>query len=235
MTKDHANETAAQVHEDDLRRRAADDLKAARTLAEAGRRAPLLGGEIYVIWGLAVAAALLVQWAIVVRLLDLSPWAIPVSWFALTGAAALVSSRFRAARLTHPGAAGVGNTVSGAVWRAAGLFLGVFAVTLFAAGLASPFDADASGGERGRWIAAGFAMFTPASFGVYAIAMEASAAAAQAPWLRNFSRLSFAAMAATVVTAGAPIQHLIAAAGVITSLVLPGVLMMRRAQGKSDD
>ncbi len=234
MTPSHTHETAAQPDAEALRRRAIDDLRAARALAEAGRSAPLLGGENYVVWGLAVAAGLLVNWAIVVKVLPLSEWAIPISWFALMGAAGQISSRFWAANRARSGAAGVGNTVASAVWRAAGLFLGVFAFTLFAAGMASPFDPGASGGDRGRWIAAGFAMFTPASFGVYAIAMEASAAAAEARWLRTYSRLSFAAMAATIVTAGSPLQFLIAAASVTVVLVLPGALMMRRARGKSD-
>lgn len=234
MTSSHPTETAAPDDAETLRRRAADDIKTARALAEAGRRAPLLGGEDYVVWGLAVAAALLVNGGIVVRVLALPEWAIPISWFALMGAAGLISSRLRAKNRARAGAAGIGNTVSSAVWRAAGLFLGVFALTLFAAGLASPFDPGASGADRGRWIAAGFALFTPASFGVYAIAMEASAAAAQARWLRTFSRLSFAAMAATIVTAGSPLQFIVAAAGVVVVLVLPGVLMMRRARGLSD-
>lgn len=234
MTPSHPQETAAPDDAESLRRRAADDLKTARALAEAGRRAPLLGGEDYVVWGLAVAAGLLVNGAIVVRVLSLPEWAIPISWFALMGAAGLISSRVRAKNRARSGAAGFGNTVSHAVWRAAGLFLGVFALTLFAAGLAAPFDPGASGADRGRWIAAGFAMFTPASFGVYGIAMEASAAAADVRWLRTYSRLSFAAMAATIVTAGSPLQFIVAAAGVAVVLVLPGVLMMRRARGLSD-
>lgn len=234
MTPSQPNETAAPDDVDVLRRRAADDIRAARALAEAGRRAPLLGGGLYVTWGVAVAAALLINWAIAAEALALSPWTIPIFWFALMGAASLISSRLAAADRARTGAAGIGNAVSAVVWRAAGLFLGVFALTLFAAGMLSPFDLGASGADRGRSIAAGFAMFTPASFGVYAIAMEASAVAADARWLRTFSRLSFAAMAATIVTAGSPLQHLIAAACVIGVLVLPGVLLIRQARGKSD-
>lgn len=234
MTSPHSNEIAAPGDADALRRRAADDVRAARALAEAGRRAPLLGGAVYVTWGLAVAAALVVNWAIVVQAISAPYWAIPISWFALMGVAGLMSSRLGAADQKRSGAAGIGNAVSAAVWRAAGLFLGVFAVTLFSVGMLSPFDPGATGADRGRWIAAGFSMFTPASFGVYAIAMEASAEAAEARWLRIFSRLSFAAMAATIVTAGSPAQLLIAAASVVAVLVLPGLLLMRGARGKSD-
>lgn len=234
MTPSHPNETAAPDDAESTRRRAADDLKTARAIAEAGRRAPLLGGGVYVTWGFAVAAGFLVNWAIVVGAIPVAPWAIPISWFALTAAAGLISSRQRTSDQGRAGAVGVGNAVSAAVWRAAGLFLGVFALTLFVTGIASPLDANVTGADRGRAIAVGFSFFTPASFGVYAIAMEASAAAADARWLRTFSRLSLAAMAATIVTAGSPLQFIVAAAGAIVVLVLPGVLMMRRARGLSD-
>jgi len=228
------DKTAARDDGEEVRRRAAEDVRLARALAEAGRRAPLLGGEVYVTWGLAVAAGLVVNWAIVVKAIAVSSWTIALSWFVLMSAAGLISARIQNSLAGRTGAVGIGNSVSSAVWRAAGAFLGVFALTLFAAGLVSPFDPGASGAERGRWISAGFSMFTPASFGVYAIAMEASSAAAQAPWLRVFSRLSFASMAVLIVMANSPSQLLIAAGCAIMVLALPGALMMRQARGNFD-
>lgn len=209
--------------------RLAEDLRVARSLAEAGRAAPLIGGVHYVLWGGAVFFCLLFQWAIMTSTLALSPWAIPVCWFAAMGATGLISGRASQRLASEAGAHTIGNQVAGAVWRAAGSFLFLFAATLFIALFFTP-AAIFGDAAAGRSFAAGFSIFLPVCFGAYAIAMRASAAAAQNRTLARFGLLSFAIMVATLALIGRPEQSLVGAAGILIVSVLPGLILIRRAR-----
>ncbi len=199
----------------------AEDIAAVRALAEEGRFAPLLGGRFFVLWGAITAIGYLVNGAVVARALPLPMTAIPAAWFILI-AAGVASSRLMARALREkPGASALGNRVERAVWSAAGGVLIVIAVSffIFAQFIAGP---DA----RGGWSI--YAAFPPIIFGVYAIALQATAAAARAPMLEKFVWLSLASSAATALLAGGPLQYFAAAIAILLVSVAPGILMMRK-------
>lgn len=213
----------------ELQQRLTEDLSIARSLAEEGRNAPLVGGIFYVVWGLAIFACLIFNWAVVSGALAATPWSIPAVWFAVMGAAH-VYSRLAGQRLRAlPGAGAISNAVSGAVWRSVGLFLGLFAVTLFAALFQAPTSIFGGAAADGRQFGAAFSIFLPVSFGAYGVALAATAEAAKSPLLKRFSLLSFIVMTAALALIGRPAQFIVGAAGILLVSVLPGAIMMRRA------
>jgi hypothetical protein len=206
------------------------DLAMARRLAEEGRQAPLLGGVFLVVWGLMICACLLFNWGVASGLVAVSSWSIPIVWFGGMGVAHLLSRALAGRLAAAPGALSIGNTVASAVWRAMGLFLGLFAATLFASLFNAPgwmFGGTAADG--GRIFGAAFSIFMPVSFGAYAVAMAATAAAARSTLLTWFGRLSLLVMVVMLLLIGRPEQMLLGAAGILLVSVLPGWLLMRRA------
>lgn len=199
-----------------------EDMARARALAEEGRQAPLIGGVIYVVWGMMIALCLLLNWAIGTRVLALSNWAVPAIWFVGMGTAGLVSSAIGRRLALRSGAVGIGNSVSTKVWNASGAFLGLFSAILFLNLLVlSPHS-------KGSNIGFGFAIFQPVCFGVYAVAMAASAEAAKSDLLKTFSKIAFGAMVVTAALIGRSEQLLAGAASALVVLVLPGLILMRR-------
>ena len=205
----------------------AADLAAARSLAEEGRRGPLSDGATYVVFGVAVAACLAFNWAVLTRTLTLDYWWIPVAWFGGMTTASLLSRSLRRRAAARASAVSFSNVVSAAVWRAAGAYFGVYATALFLAMAFAPSPLfTALGGAR---ISAAFSIFLPATFGVYAIAIAASAAAADSKMLRRFGWLSMLFMAATAALIGRSEQLLVGALGSLLVLAAPGALLLRRA------
>ncbi len=200
----------------------ADDIAVVRALAEEGRFAPLLGGRFFVLWGAVTAVGYLINWAVVVRALALPATAIPAAWFVLIGAGVVSSRLLQRGLPDKPGASALGNQVERAVWSAAGSVLIVIAVSFF---VFAQFIADGEGRDAGWTI---YAAFPPIIFGVYAIALQATAAAARASLLNPIVRLSIAIGAATTLLAASPAQHLLAALGIAVVSVAPGILMMRK-------
>ncbi len=215
----------------ELQQRLTEDLSIARSLAEEGRNAPLIGGVFHVVWGLMIFACLLFNWAVVVGIFDITPWSIPAAWFAGMGGAHLYSRHAARRMQALPGADAISNSVSAAVWRAIGLFLGLFAATLFLVLFQAPawmFGAETP--AEGRIFGAAFSIFLPVSFGAYGVALAASGAAARSTLLNRFSLLSFLVMIATLTLIGRPAQFVAASAGILLVSVLPGLILMRRAR-----
>jgi hypothetical protein len=203
----------------------AADLAAARALAEEGRRGPLRGGGIFVVFGVAVTACLVFKWAATSGALDITPWSIPAVWFGGMTAASLIASRLRRRHAGSGGGRNFGNAVTSSVWRAVGVFFAIYSIALFVATLfaSTPMFSDIPGLR----VAAAFSSFTPVTFGVYAIALAASATAASSSLLGRFSWLSMTFMAATAALIGRPEQLLVAAVGALAVLAAPGAMLMR--------
>lgn len=212
---------------DAARNKVAEDMAIARTLAEQGRRAPLVGGAIYVVWGVAIALCLTLNWAIGTRVLPVSYWAIPAIWFGGMAAAGVISGMIRTRLAGRPGAFGIGNAVTRAAWNAGGIFLGLFSSALFATLLLAPKRVLGFDAPTGVAMSFAFSIFLPVSFGVYAVAMAVSAEAAQSALLRRFSGGAFAAMLATAVLIGRTEQMLVGAAAALLVLAGSGVALMR--------
>jgi hypothetical protein len=200
-----------------------EDLSRLRAIAEEGRNAPLLGGWHMILWGVAIALALLVNWAVVERLLPWPGQAIGISWFTIVLAAWAGSVLLGRSQAARRGAATVGNRVERAVWVTAGAFLAILAIALFVRAALR----DDSGG----WV--WFAVMQPVTFGVYAVALNASAVAGNSKAGRPFVLLSLALAATTALLIGEPVQYLVASAGVALVLVAHGIRQLaaeRRAE-----
>lgn len=213
---------------DALRNRVAEDMAVARSLAEEGRRAPLIGGAVYVVWGVAVALCLLVNWLVETRIIAVSYWTIPAVWFGGMGLAGVVTRFIRMRLAARPGNVGIGNTVTHAVWNASGAFLGLFSAALFLTLLTASSRMLGPGAPPGAAFGFAFSIFLPVSFGAYGVAMAASAAAAQSAMLRTFGWISFVAMIATIALIGRAEQMLVGAVAAVVVLVAPGVALMRK-------
>lgn len=196
------------------------DLARLRSIAEQGRRLPLLGGRQLILWGTAVASATLVHGAMAAGWLGLPPAAIAILWFGVIGATLLVA-RLPAFGGRQAAAVDLANRIEWAVWQAGGLFLIVAAAAIFAYG---NLELARSGSAAGFRL---FALMPPVTFGVYAIAMRVSAEVAAIPALKGYAALAIACAAATILLIGSAAQLIVAALGLAAVSVLPGLLLLR--------
>lgn len=197
---------------------AQDDLRMMRELAEEGRTRPLLGGREFVIFGAAIALASLLHAALMEGILAWPPMALAAIWLGTMMAAVILAKATRSGNVRPTTA----NRVEIEVWRAGGYVIGALAVSIFAFAMLTQMQDDS---------ALGFFLFTlvpPVVFGVYAIAMAASSAAARDTTLRTYAVLSIAFLVATTLLAGTATQYFVMAAGAVLVSILPGIVLMRR-------
>ena len=211
---------------DDPQQRLTDDLAFVRSLAEEGQSLPLRGGRFFVLWGVFVAVSALIHWAVVIRLLLVPYWIIPVTWFGLGMIAGVCSSVLARQLKKSKTVSSIGNQVEQSVWQVAGLFFAIFAVGLFMISVLR------IGPGATVWPQAGgaFSLFPPVGFGVYAIAIAASARAARQPQLNIVVAASFFFLLVTLVLAGSASQLLVNALGAVMVLIIPGLIQIRNEQ-----
>lgn len=199
---------------------AALDLAQLRALAEEGRRMPLLGGRHMLLWGGTLSVAFILHWVIVTRILPLPLMSLAYVWFGMTGLAALVG---RFSRLGGSGGAGgvdLGNRIEKAVWQTGGVMLGFISLGIFVAAFAHHHAT----GDTSRYLL--FALMPPIAFGVYAIALRATAEAAALALLKHYSVVALAFVPATVLLVGSPWQSPIAALGIVLVAIVPGLRLV---------
>ncbi|HEX8525760.1 MAG TPA: hypothetical protein VF689_02150 [Allosphingosinicella sp.] len=197
-----------------------DDLARLRAIAEQGRNAPLLGGWHLILWGGALALALLINWAVLEGLLDWPHYALAISWFGIVLAAWAASAVVGRRQADEPGAHSVGNRVERASWITAGAFLFTLSVALLV-------RASLRGGQA-DW--AMFTMMSPATFGAYAIALHASAVAANNAAAKPYVLVSLAFAAGTAFLIGDPLQYLVAAGGIALVSIPLGLTHLSNAK-----
>ncbi|MBW4331157.1 hypothetical protein KY084_09770 [Stakelama sp. CBK3Z-3] len=199
------------------------DLARLRELAEEGRRLPLLGGRILILWGAVIAAAALLQGAVLAGWLDWPPISFALIWFGLTGAAALLSRRF----VGRGRGAGydLANRIERAVWRTGGTFLGTLAIAIFVT--ATLRMQAGQGGDFYRM----FAMLPPVMFGVYALALRTAAVASAQRMLEPYIWLSLLFALLSVVLGWTIWQFPVTALGVLIVSVVPGITLVRIEAG----
>jgi hypothetical protein len=190
-----------------------DDLARLRAIAEEGRSAPLLGGWHLILWGGAMTLALLINWGVVRQILPWPDYALSISWFGIVLAAWTGSLLLGRRQTGTPGALSVGNQVERAVWTTAGAFLLTLSLALF---VRASFSGDA-----GAWSL--MAVMSPVMFGVYAVALHASAVAGNSRTAKPYVLVSLAFAAVTAFLIGNPLQYLVAAGGIALVSILPGL------------
>lgn len=196
---------------------ALSDLAYVRTLAEEGRRAPLLSGAHFVGWGLLVAGALAGHGVIVNSVAPSGELGLLLGllWggFGLVGG---VMSALLQRRLTkRPGANAVSNRADRAIWSGASLILAALAVGALGH---MAFTGDFSAPN----------VIPEAAFTVYGGAMLASSLVAEDRLLRPYALLSAAAGVGLGIGADHPWMYFAAAAAALLVLALPGVALLRR-------
>ena len=197
-----------------------EDLSRLRAIAEEGRNAPLLGGWHLILWGGAMALALLINWAVEQRILPWPGWSLAISWFGIVLIAWGISIAIARRQAERPGAASVGNQVERTAWMTAGGFLFALSIALFARASLS--------GVLESWSL--FAMMPPVTFGAYAIALHVSAVASRSAAGRPYVLVALAFAAATAFLIGEPSQHLVAAVGIFLVSIPPGLAHLAAAR-----
>jgi len=201
---------------------AQEDLRMMRELAEEGRNRPLLSGRHLVLFGAAIALASLLHGLVMLGTLDWPPNALPFIWLGLIVPAMVVSKLWRSgAREWQPS---LGHKVEQAVWQAGGAFLGIISIST----LALAYLRLEQSGETVTFYL--MSMIAPVTFGVYATALAASAAAGRVGALRPFAALSMAFVVATALTAGTAVQFAVMGVGVLLVSVVPGFMLIAREQ-----
>ncbi len=191
-----------------------------KALAEEGRNAPLVGGVLYVIWGVLMTLAALGTYASATGAIALPFVGGLWFWVAAFVAGWAFSFIIGARSALKPGALTVGNKTARAAWIAVGVFMSVFWIAAMV--------------FQGRLAAAGFeprflyGLMFPLAFGVYGIAFLATSVAARLDWMRGFAVASWMFSIAALYFAGDARQFLVGAAGSLLCAALPGVLLMRR-------
>ncbi len=210
---------------------AAEDLAFVREIAEEGRMQPLQGGKYLVMWGLISSIGLAFTGAIVGGALPLPAYSIMIVWLSLSTAGGVTTGHWGRQGAKTPESKSIGNKVEAMVWCVGGLFLFLFSVMLFTMPLYVGDRFEAAGIEYGVL----FGLMSPLAFGVYGIALTATAVAGRAPWLWPYIGLSFFFAAITLGLIWDLKQFLAAIIGIVFVIVVPGFIMIdknRKAQGQ---
>ncbi len=193
-----------------------DDLTYIRDLAEAGQSAPLLGGRFLAWWGLIATLAYAGHYAIISGKISAPDTALIWLWgsFSIVGPAGY----FLLVRTLSgkPGTASVGNRVEATVWMAGG-----FALFAYFGGLItlSVFDQSAS---------SGFEYSLPVVFAVYGIGLLTSGFMGREKVLTYAGFAALAFITISVWFSGSAEAWAVAAAGVLLTVLVPGLVLLRR-------
>jgi hypothetical protein len=193
------------------------DLSYARTLAEEGRRAPLIGGAYLVMFGVLLAVAYSAQYLALTGALPRG--VIGFVWLGF-GAAALVGSLLLRGRTkTLPGASSISNRADRTVWQ--GVALAILFVVAGAVVRGIVYDTyDATNA------------IMAAGFGLYGVALYSTATLSGHMWLRAFAWLAWSLSGTMWFFLGEPWAYVVAAVGSILVLLVPGFIMMRAEPSK---
>jgi hypothetical protein len=189
-----------------------DDIAFMRSLAEAGRTAPMQGGSILMAAGLIFGACALATWAFVA--MATSPLFMIVLWFGgtLLFFGVLVAVKRRMPAKTGPGQA------AGLVWAGAGWAVFVIVLSLMILG----YRANAP------WI---MAAICPVVMATYGSAWTVAGLLTHRVWIRLVGLAAFA-MALVCAWFGLEVRlmFLIYAISLFGLVALPGFILMRQAQ-----
>lgn len=194
------------------------DLAYARTLAEEGRQAPLIGGAYLVLFGVLLTVAWTAQFFVMSRPDLHDAWSGAI-WMGFGLLAPIGIFALRARTRSLPGGSSVGNRVDRTVWQ--GVAIAIMAVVAGTV-LRSIFTDDFR--VTDAIMAAGFAL--------YGVALYVTASLSSQGWLRAFAWLAWAISATLWFYLGAAWAYLFAAAGAVLVLLIPGVVLMMREPSK---
>lgn len=193
-----------------------NDVANARTLAEEGRQAPLIGGAYLVLFGVLLAVTYSLHWAIFTGAWGIIvPDMVGAIWCGFGVVAWLGCALLQRRGRDKPGRASIGNRVDRLLWT--GVAITILTVTL-ATVLRSVLIGDDNAPNA----------IMAAGFGLYGLALHVTSAMSSQRWLQPFAALAWAASAAMWFFIETPAIYLLAAAAAIVVLLIPGIIQMRR-------
>lgn len=192
------------------------DLAYARTLAEEGRHAPLLGGSYIMFWGVLNAIAFAGQFGILQGLLPLAGGAaFAVLWVSYGLVAALGMIWLRMRTRSKPGLTTIGARAERAMWGGA-------AIAVMAVVIGSIARMTMTGDHTAPDAILG------AAFALYGAALFGTASLSEQTWLRGFGWLAVGVAANVAMFAGQSWVYVIASIGSLLALAWPGIMLLRR-------
>jgi hypothetical protein len=190
------------------------DLAYARTLAEEGRQAPLVGGAYLVLFGVLLTLAYGAHF-LALSAEPVTQQFIGFIWMGFGVCAGIGCVLLRGRTKALPGGASVGNRADRVIWQ--GVAIAILVVVIGTI-LRSAFLGDFANTDA----------IMAAGFGLYGVALYATASLSGHSWLSAFAWLAWAISGPLWFYMGQPWAYLIAAAGAILVLLIPGLIMMRR-------
>lgn len=192
------------------------DLAYARTLAEEGRHAPLLGGAYLVFWGVLNAVAFAVQFGILQGFVPfIGGMSFAMLWLSYGAVSLIGMMLLRMRTRTKPGLTAIGTRAERALWSGAGI--AVIAVVLGSiVRMTITNDPTAPNAILG------------AAFALYGAALFGTASLSEQTWLRGFGWLSVAVAANVCMFANQNWVYVIASIGSLLALAWPGIILLRR-------
>ncbi len=195
-----------------------DDLAYVRQLAESGARAPLIGGRFMAWWGFCLTLAYAAHYLALKGAIGDGETIFGIIWIGFAIVGTLGQTLLARAMPAKAGAGSAGNRASRTVWMA-----GALAIVSMVVGCVIAAKTG-QGYQTFDWI-------VPVAFAVYACALIVTGSLAG-------EKIAVAAGYGAVIMVGlftAIIQHpdryLLATAGVALTVLLPGLLLMRREPG----
>lgn len=192
------------------------DLAYARTVAEEGRNAPLLGGSYLLFWGLLNGTAFATHYAVLEDMLPaMDGRSFGLLWGGYGIVAALGMTLLRIRARAKPGVASIGTRAERALWS--GAAIAVLAVVIGSiARMMSTGDVSAPNAI----LAAAFALYGAALFG--------TASLSQQTWMRGFGWLAVGVALNAAMFANFNWVYVIAAIGSLLALCVPGLILLKR-------
>lgn len=192
------------------------DIAYARTLAEEGRHAPLLGGAHLLFWGVVNAIAFAAQYAILEGLVPyMDGLAFAVLWIGYGAVAAIGMMVLRLRTQKKPGLTTIGARAERALWT--GAAVAVLAVVIGSiARMFSSGDTSAPNAILG------------AAFALYGAALFGTASLSEQTWLRRFGWLAVGVALNACMFAAFNWVYVIASVGSLLALAWPGIILLKR-------
>ena len=193
-----------------------DDLAYVRSLADAGARAPLLGGRFLAFWGGITGIAYAFHYATDAGLFGWSDEAFAWIWGTYLVIGLIGQSTLGFFIRNKPGGSSVGNRAEATVWMAGGFALFAYFGTLIVKSLVL---GEAQPGLPGS---------LPIVFAIYGTGLITSGVMGQVSVLRYAGFGALAMVALSLWFAGSAEIWAVASVGALTTVFLPGILMLRK-------
>lgn len=200
----------------DRKTAASADLAYLREMAEAGAKAPLLGGRFMVWWGGLTGVVTFVHWLIINGTLDFGPQALWPLWLGYMVLGSIGSAVLGWSLRNKPGAGSMGNRVQQVLWPVLGASIGLYFAGLVA-GMAS-----------GLVPVVLVSTMLPVAFLAYGAGWMVDALLSRQRLLLVPAIISLLACFACTVFVMTGWVYLIASAGMLLGTFIPGFFLMAR-------